>query len=108
MIKQSATSVESPKAYLSTSFGVVVIDISDVEVSDTWYIQGQQELLGVTGVYRNGESWVVSTDEGVYEASVTHPFLSSADAWSQWSDLPESPDTPVNSSTLLLQELLLI
>ena len=33
--------VESPKAYLSTSFGVVVIDISEVEVSDTWYIQGQ-------------------------------------------------------------------
>ena len=89
--------VESPKAYLSTSFGVVVIDISEVEVSDTWYIQGQQELLGVTGVYRNGEKWVVSTDAGVFEASTSHPFLSSADAWSQWSDLPESPNTPVNA-----------
>ena len=87
--------VEGSSAYLATGFGVVGIDISEVEVKDTWYIEGQQELLGVTGVSRNEGKWVVSTDAGVYEADVNHPFLSSAEAWSQWADLPEDPNTIV-------------
>ncbi len=61
--------VEGTKAYLSTGFGVVVIDVTNIEVSDTWYINGQQALLGATGVYSRPNKWVVSTDEGVYEAS---------------------------------------
>ena len=40
--------VEGTKAYLSTGFGVVVIDVTNIEVSDTWYINGQQALLGAT------------------------------------------------------------
>ena len=89
--------IETNKAYVSTGFGVVVIDINDIEVSDTWYLEGQQELLGATTVNRSssGEKWVVSTDAGIYEASTTHPFLSSSEAWSRWEDLPESPETLV-------------
>lgn len=88
--------VEGTKAYLSTGFGVVVIDVTNIEVSDTWYINGQQALLGATGVYSRPNKWVVSTDEGVYEASKDHPFLSSAEAWTRWNDLPESPSSLVS------------
>ncbi len=85
--------VDGPKAYLSTSFGVVVIDINSVEVSDTWYIRGQQELLGVSSINKHDGKWVVATDSGVFEADVDHYFLSSSEAWTQWSDLPEDPNT---------------
>ena len=79
--------IEGTKAYLSTGFGVVVIDVNDIEVSDTWYINGQQ-VLGATTVYSKPNKWVVSTDEGVYEASKIIHFLSSAEAWTRWNDLP--------------------
>ena len=88
--------VDGPNAYLATSFGVVVINVSDVEVSDTWYIEGQQNLLGVSGVYKHNNKWVVATDQGVYEADVNHPFLTSSEAWTKWGDLPEDPNTQVS------------
>ena len=88
--------VEGYKAYLSTSFGVVVIDVESIEVSDTWYIKGQQDLLGVSGVKKHDGKWVVATDEGVFEADVNHDFLSSAEAWTQWDDLPEDQNTLVS------------
>ena len=65
--------VDGHKAYLSTSFGVVVIDINAVEVSDTWYIQGQQELLGVSSVNKHDGKWLVATDSGA--VSYTHLTL---------------------------------
>ncbi len=87
--------VDGPKAYLATSFGVVVIDVNSVEVSDTWYIQGQQELLGVNSVIKHDGKWLVATDSGVFEADIDHDFLASSEAWTQWSDLPEDPNTVV-------------
>jgi hypothetical protein len=83
--------IDDTRAYLACGFGVVVIDLENLEVSDTWYIAGQQQLLETTTVTRNGNKWVVTTAEGVYEASIEHPFLSSAEAWTRWEDLPESP-----------------
>lgn len=88
--------VDPPNAYLATSFGVVVINASDIEVSETWYIEGQQNLLGVSGVYKHNNKWVVATDNGVYEADLNHPFLTSSEAWNKWDDLPEDPSTQVS------------
>lgn len=82
--------VDGLYVYLSCGFGVVVLDIDNLEVKDTWYIKGQQDLVEVTSVNKNGEKWVVTTAIGIFEASTSHQFLSSAEAWTQWSDVPET------------------
>ena len=90
-------------AYLACAFGVVVIDLEKFEVKDTWYITGSTDLrlvndvdlmLGEEGI--SDDKWIVSTDAGVYEASTTHPFLASAEAWTRWEDLPESAESYVS------------
>jgi len=82
--------VEGDFAFLACGFGVVVIDLERFEVQDTWYINGQQQLLEINSVVLHDNIWVVATASGVYQAPTYHPFLSSADAWTQWEDLPES------------------
>lgn len=86
--------VEGPLVYLSCGFGVVVLDIENLEVKDTWYIKGQQDLVEVTSVTKSVNSWVVTTAQGIFEAPTSHQFLSSAEAWTQWSDVPETINSP--------------
>jgi hypothetical protein len=88
--------VEGNFAFLACGFGVVVIDLERFEVQDTWYINGQQQLLEITSVVLHDDIWVVATASGVYEAPTDHPFLSSADAWTRWEDLPESASSYVS------------
>ena len=83
-------------AYLACAFGVVVIDLDKFEVKDTWYITGSSDLREVLDVDLNGEKWIVCTDAGVFEAPISHPFLSSSEAWTRWEDLPESADSFVS------------
>ena len=86
--------IEGTIVYLSCGFGVVVLDLENLEVRDTWYIQGQQDLVEVTSVTRNDDKWIVTTDRGVFEASTSHAFLSSAEAWTQWDDVPATLNAP--------------
>ena len=79
-------------AYLACGFGVVVLDLVKFEVRDTWFVTGSQDLREVMDVCLVGDKWVVATDAGVFEAPVNHQFLSGADAWTRWEDLPEAPD----------------
>ena len=86
--------IDGTLIYLSCGFGVVVLDIENLEVKDTWYIKGQQDLVEVTSVTKKGDKWIVTTDRGIFEASTSHPFLSSAEAWTQWSDVPATLNAP--------------
>ena len=93
-------------AYLACGFGVVVIDLLKFEVRDTWFITGSQDLREVHDVCLNEDKWVVATDAGVFEASVLHQFLSSAEAWTRWDDLPEAPDYYVSEIENLGEDFL--
>lgn len=95
-------------AYITCGFGVVVIDLVKLEVRDTWFITGSQDLRVVLDVCLIEDKWVVATDEGVFEASVSHQFLSSADAWTRWEDLPEAPDYYVSEIESFGDDILLI
>ncbi len=83
-------------AYLACAFGVVVIDLEKFEVKDTWYITGSADLREVLDVDLHGEKWIVCTDAGVFEAPISHPFLSSSEAWTRWEDMPESASSSVS------------
>lgn len=80
--------------YAASGFGVVALNIRTLDVRDTWYLEGQQNLRRCAGisVRQSGgsgpDSYVVWTDAGIFEAPVDHPFLSSPEAWTRWSDIP--------------------
>ena len=79
--------------YAACGFGIVAMNIRSLDVRDTWYLEGQQNLRRCAGiaVHDAGNAapvYVVWTDAGVFEAPTNHPFLSSPEAWNRWSDIP--------------------
>ena len=70
------------------AFGIVELHPRTFDVRNTWYLQGQQELLNVWGVRATEEVYIAWTEHGIFEADVNHPFLNAATAWSVWDDMP--------------------
>ncbi len=75
-------------AYLSCGFGIVVIDMNKVEVSDTYYIGPNGTPLNVRGITSDGTYFYVATDLGIYTALQNNPNLANFTAWSVMSGLP--------------------
>lgn len=79
--------------YAACGFGIVAMNIRSLDVRDTWYLEGQQNLRRCAGIAVHAAEdsapvYVVWTDAGVFEAPTDHPFLSSPEAWTRWSDIP--------------------
>ena len=80
--------VDPDVVYATTGFGVVAVNIRELDIRDTWYLEGQQALRKCLGLTVHEGRFVVWTDAGIFEADVQHPFLSSPEAWSRWDDIP--------------------
>ena len=76
------------KAYLSAGFGIVVLDLQRKEVSDTWFINGQNDIIEINELIFNDDHWYASTKEGIFQAELNNPFLANFEAWSKLIDLP--------------------
>ncbi len=74
----------------TTAFGVVVIHLRELDVRDTWYLEGQQNLRRCNGITLHDDHYVIWTDAGIFEAPTSDSFLSSPDAWNRWEDIPVS------------------
>lgn len=75
-------------AYLSCGFGIVVIDMNKVEVSDTYYIGPNGSPINVRDITSDGTYFYVATDFGIYTALQNNPNLANYSAWSVMSGLP--------------------
>lgn len=75
-------------AYLACGFGIVVIDMNKVEVSDTYYIGPNGSPINVRDITSDADYLYAATDAGIYRASVTNPNLANYSAWSLMSGLP--------------------
>lgn len=69
--------------------GVVVLHPTEWDVRDTWYLEGQQSLRTVWRAEVREGKILACTDAGIFEAPENHPFLSSPDAWTRWTDVPQ-------------------
>ena len=76
------------KAYLSSGFGIVVLDLHRLEVSDTWFINGQNNIIEINELIFNNEHWYAATKEGIFQADLNHPFLANFEAWTKLTDMP--------------------
>lgn len=75
-------------AYLACGFGIVVVDMNKVEVSDTYYIGPNGSPINVRDITSDDNYLYAATDAGIYRASVTNPNLANYSAWSLMSGLP--------------------
>ena len=75
-------------AYLACGFGIVVIDMNKIEVSDTYYIGPNGSSLNVRDITSDGTYFYVATDVGVYKALQNNPNLANYSAWSKMNGLP--------------------
>ena len=70
-------------AYLSCSFGVVVLDLIKEEIKDTYGISPNGNLKEINQTTIVGEKIYVATSEGIYFADKNNLFLSDFGQWSK-------------------------
>lgn len=74
---------EGDYAYLACGFGIVVLDLKKTEFKDTYYIGNNGDALKVNDITTSETKIYAATDEGVYYADKSTPFLSDFNAWSR-------------------------
>ncbi len=83
------------KAYLSCGFGVVVINLKDEEVEDTWYIGPNGSHLRVLDLTVNDTSFIAATQSGIYYADKNSSTLAYFGSWTKDNTLA-FPDAEYN------------
>lgn len=77
-------------AYLSTGFGIVVLDIDKEEIKDTYYIGNQGTKININEITTDGQTLYAATEKGIYSASLAEPFLTNFEKWTHISNIPNS------------------
>lgn len=78
------------KAYLSTGFGIVVLNLEKDEISETYLIGNNGQALKVNQVSSDGTYLYAATDEGIRRGLLSDPFLVDYKAWEIVGDIPGS------------------
>ena len=69
-------------AYLSCSFGIVVLDIDKEEIHDTYYIGANGEYVNVLSLTKgDNDTLYAASDKGVYVAYSKNPNLANYQNW---------------------------
>lgn len=79
-------------AYLCTGYGVSVMDLARREIRESWFIDGQSNLLNVFDLDYDAEHWYAATSQGLFTAERSNPFLVSFEAWEKMDELPLEND----------------
>lgn len=76
-------------AYLSTGFGIVVLNLEKDEISETYYIGDNGDALKVNQVSSDGTYLYAATDQGIRRGLQDDPFLVDFNAWELILDIPD-------------------
>ncbi len=77
-------------AYLSTGFGIVVIDTDKLEVKDTYYIGTLGAYIQVNSITMDTLNIYAATENGMYYATKSNPNLAD---YNEWEILPDLKST---------------
>lgn len=80
--------VKDGKAYLSCGFGIVVVNIARREIADTWFLNGQDDIVEVNALDYDETYWYAATEIGVFRAERSNPILANFQSWELMSDVP--------------------
>jgi ligand-binding sensor domain-containing protein len=84
-------------AYLSSSLGLVLVDLINNEIKDVYNIGGQNENI-VTGCALLGDSIIAATSNGLYIAKTTGSNLTDYNNWTLYHDSYNSYDNIIASN----------
>lgn len=70
-------------AYLVYPFGVVIFDLEEDVVLDTWFTKRENQQLTPTDIARDRERFYISTEEGVFSMSSSSLMLSDFTRWTE-------------------------
>jgi len=95
-------------AYLSTSFGVVAIDVAKREVKDTYITGANGEKIRVNSLAADESSLYAATEEGLKKAPVNDPHLSDFRSWQNLSGSNGLPAGAVQSAVVFQHALVVL
>ena len=85
-------STANGRAFLSTAFGIVVIDLAKAEIADTYLIGAGGLPIGVTATCNDGQTLYASTAEGLRSIGLNDPQGSD---YRNWRSLHGTPSKVV-------------
>ena len=95
-------------AYLGCGFGIVVLDLEDKEVRETWFIGPSGSQVRVNGITMTNDSIYAACTTGLFTASRNAPNLASFDSWRKRIDMgPALAAGPFNAVATLGERILL-
>lgn len=78
--------VNQNKAYCSTGFAILVIDLAKQEISDTYYLGINSENLNISETIIIDDEIIAATDRGLLRADLNDPMIAYYEAWELISD----------------------
>jgi len=75
-------------AYLSTGFGIVVVNLEKNEISETYLIGDNGQSLKINQLTSDGSYLYAATDQGIRRGLLSDPFLIDYNAWEIITDIP--------------------
>jgi len=79
---------QGQKAYLSTGFGIVVLNLEKDEISETYLIGDNGQTLKVNQVTADESFLYAASDQGIRKGLLSDPFLVDYNAWELITDIP--------------------
>jgi len=73
-------------AYLSCTFGLILVDLEKDEIKDTYYVGDEISMYEITGCAFLGDSIITATSKGLFYADANSQTLSD---YNNWSVLPD-------------------
>ncbi|MFI5195905.1 MAG: two-component regulator propeller domain-containing protein [Chitinophagales bacterium] len=74
---------ENGIAYLSTSLGVLVIDLTNYNINETYEFTKNNQVIPVTGFIGAGAYFYAATSNGLYRAEQSNPELQNFQVWTK-------------------------
>ncbi len=76
-------------AYVSTDFGIIILDITRFVVLDTWFIGPEGSMLNVNQFLETDQYFYAATEAGLFKADVNAPNLADFQYWNPVDSLPQ-------------------
>ncbi len=78
------------RVYLSTGFGIVVLDAKNLEIRDTYFIGDQGNAVKVMDIAIDNQRIYAACETGLKSADINNSFLANFENWTSVSDLPSA------------------
>ena len=73
------------RMYLVYPFGIVILDLGDMVITDTWFTKRENTQFTPTDITLGGQRFYISTTEGVFSVAENSPVINDFSQWDRIS-----------------------